>query len=141
MLTLSVKAGDTIRVGDARIRVVNKTGKLFCIQIDAQDGVVVELEKEGKPAAGISASTSLSVNRKANETLRSREDVVTIDRVERALFVAAELVYMHGDVFAPIFIRLEKELVEMRHVQSAVERARKMVRDREAATPTNHVRK
>lgn len=51
---------------------------------------------------------------------------VTVERIERALEVAAELVAHHGEVFAPIFIRLEEELAARRRTQSAVDRAREL---------------
>lgn len=50
----------------------------------------------------------------------------TVKRIEGALMVAAELVACHGEVFAPIFIRLEEELAARRTTQSAVDRAREL---------------
>jgi hypothetical protein len=58
---------------------------------------------------------------------RSRDnDEVTLERLERALCVVALIVVEHGDAFAPILERLERE-VEAARRDSARERARRIL--------------
>lgn len=47
-------------------------------------------------------------------------------RVERALIVAAQLVELYGEVYLPIFERLERELAQLQRKSSAVDRARRI---------------
>lgn len=54
------------------------------------------------------------------------EQPVTIERVRNALIVAARLVEYHGEVYAPIFERLEREMVEMQRSTGVSERARRI---------------
>lgn len=56
------------------------------------------------------------------------DERMTAQRVERALIVAAELVDLYGEVYAPIFERLEAEFIELRRRETAIERARQVVR-------------
>lgn len=60
--------------------------------------------------------------------MTSRSDLTLEQRVERALITAARIVDMHGDVYVPIFERLERELLEIRRKGSAAERARMIAR-------------
>jgi hypothetical protein len=55
------------------------------------------------------------------------EKPITVERLERALAIAAYVVARHGDVYAPIFERLERELEEVRRRRAAADRARAMV--------------
>lgn len=53
---------------------------------------------------------------------------ITTERIERALRDAASLVAAPGgDVYVPIFERLERELAERQNRQDAVARARALV--------------
>lgn len=52
---------------------------------------------------------------------------ITVDRIERALAVAAYVVVNHGDVYLPIFERLECELADAKRRADAVGRARAIV--------------
>jgi hypothetical protein len=54
-------------------------------------------------------------------------DEITVERLERALAVCAYLVRRDGPVVAPIFERLERELVALRAQQDTVARAKKML--------------
>lgn len=49
-------------------------------------------------------------------------------RIERALLTAAQLVEYHGEVYAPIFERLEQELAALERRDSAAARARRLAR-------------
>ncbi len=51
---------------------------------------------------------------------------VTIERLQRGLIVAAKLVHYHGDVFAPIFERLERELIDMQRRSATTDRAKRI---------------
>lgn len=53
---------------------------------------------------------------------------VTVERLERALLTAARIVDLHGDVYLPIFERLEAELADRRARQSSLSRARALSR-------------
>jgi hypothetical protein len=52
---------------------------------------------------------------------------VTIERLERALAVAAYIVTRDGPKAVPIFERLERELAAMRADQDAIGRAKKLL--------------
>jgi hypothetical protein len=58
--------------------------------------------------------------------------VVTIERLERAMALLAFLIERDGDVHLPMFERLEKELNEMRHKAATRERARAWLRPEDA---------
>jgi hypothetical protein len=55
-------------------------------------------------------------------------DEVTIERLERALALAAYLVSIDGEKAAPIFERLERELNTARAQQDTMARAQRMLR-------------
>jgi len=52
---------------------------------------------------------------------------ITIERLERALAVAAYMVVLHGPCAAPTFERLERELATMRSNHDAVGRAKRLL--------------
>jgi hypothetical protein len=52
------------------------------------------------------------------------EESVTLARLERALMTVAHVVMQHGDRYAPIFERLERELAAARERSATVDRAR-----------------
>lgn len=52
---------------------------------------------------------------------------VSIERLERALAIAAYVVTLDGPVAAPLFDRLERELAKARATQDTVSRARALV--------------
>jgi len=52
---------------------------------------------------------------------------VTIERLERALAVAAYLVTRHGVKAVPIFEKLERELARMKSDQDAIGRAKQLL--------------
>jgi hypothetical protein len=52
---------------------------------------------------------------------------ITIERLERALAVAAYLVTRHGIKAVPIFERLERELAKMKSDQDAIGRAKQLL--------------
>jgi hypothetical protein len=55
------------------------------------------------------------------------DEPITIERLERALAVAAYIVTLDGPKAVPIFERLERELAAMRADQDAVGRAKKLL--------------
>lgn|GEM_PF-1679613 len=55
---------------------------------------------------------------------KPRDSHLTETRLERALMAVAWLVTQHGDVYAPIFEKLERELATMRQTSTPVDRAR-----------------
>lgn len=52
---------------------------------------------------------------------------VTIERLERALAIAAYVVVLDGPVAAPLFNRLERELAQARAAGDTVTRARALL--------------
>lgn len=52
---------------------------------------------------------------------------VTIERLERALAIAAYVVVLDGPVAAPLFDRLERELATARAANNTVDRARALL--------------
>jgi hypothetical protein len=66
---------------------------------------------------------------------RHGDDVVTLDRLERALTLAAYLVSLDGDAAVPIFERLEREYAAARANQDAKERAQQMLQTFKANNP------
>lgn len=54
-------------------------------------------------------------------------NVVTIERLERALALAAYFVVLDGPIAAPLFDRLERELAAARKADDTVARARALV--------------
>ncbi len=52
---------------------------------------------------------------------------VTEERLERALMNMAYIITLHGEVYAPLFDRIERELLEMRQKTTATERARRLL--------------
>lgn len=52
---------------------------------------------------------------------------VTIERLERALAIAAYVVVLDGPVAAPLFNRLERELEKARATDDSVSRARALL--------------
>lgn len=61
------------------------------------------------------------------KTVKPPRQPVTIERLERGLAMAAYLLVLHGPVLAPVFERLERELVTMKADQDAVGRAKKLL--------------
>lgn len=55
------------------------------------------------------------------------DDPVTEDRIERALVLTAYIVTRHGEVYAPLFDRLESELHAARRARAPAERARRVL--------------
>lgn len=55
---------------------------------------------------------------------RQQTEQVTIDEGRRALVVAARLVELYGEIYLPLFERLEAELLELQRRGSALDRAR-----------------
>jgi hypothetical protein len=60
-------------------------------------------------------------------TKEALHEPITIDRLERALAVAAYMVVLHGPSVAPTFERLERELATMRSNHDAVGRAKRLL--------------
>jgi hypothetical protein len=61
------------------------------------------------------------------KTINAPHQPVTIERLERALAMAAYMMVVDGPVAAPIFERLERELALMKANQDAVGRAKKLL--------------
>lgn len=59
---------------------------------------------------------------------RQRTQEVTIEEGRRALLVGARLVDLYGEIYLPLFERLEAEFMELQRRGSAVERARALAR-------------
>lgn len=57
----------------------------------------------------------------------SRGPGITVDRIERALVLTAHIVGLDGEVYLPIFNRLEEELQAARRQQDAMSRARGVI--------------
>lgn len=57
---------------------------------------------------------------------RDTDQPVTIERVRDALIVAARLVEYHGEVYAPLFERMEREMLEIQRSTGVSERARRI---------------
>lgn len=55
---------------------------------------------------------------------KARDSELTEARLERALMAVAWLITRHGAVYAPIFERLEQELIAMRRSSNPIDRAR-----------------
>ena len=53
---------------------------------------------------------------------------LTIERLERALVVAAHLMERHGSLMVPIFEKLERELAKMKSDQDAIGRAEQLLK-------------
>lgn len=64
-----------------------------------------------------------------NRKLSSR--TVTIDEGERALIVAAQLVDLYGEIYLPLFERLEEGLIELERREAATDRARHIAKTRD----------
>jgi len=58
---------------------------------------------------------------------------LTIERLERALVVAAQLMERHGPLMVPIFEKLERELAKVKSDQDAIGRAKKLLESYEMA--------
>lgn len=54
-------------------------------------------------------------------------EAVSVDQLERALIFVAYLVTRHGATYAPLFDRLERELLEARRQAGPIERARRIL--------------
>lgn len=61
-------------------------------------------------------------------TRRPASNLVTVERLQRALITAATLVDRYGEVYTPIFERIERELADRENQHSATWRARQLVR-------------
>lgn len=61
-------------------------------------------------------------------TRRPNDRTVTLDEGRRALVVAARLVDLYGEIYLPLFERLERELVALSQREDAIERARLIAR-------------
>jgi hypothetical protein len=55
------------------------------------------------------------------------DGAVTIERLERGLAIAAQLLLLDGPVVAPIFEKLERDLETMRSTQDVVGRAARLL--------------
>jgi hypothetical protein len=60
-------------------------------------------------------------------------NAATIERLERALALAAYIVVLDGPIAAPLFSRLERELIAARATDDAVARARALLEHYKAA--------
>jgi hypothetical protein len=60
---------------------------------------------------------------------RQRTEEVTIEEGRRALLVGARLVDLYGEIYLPLFERLEAEFMELQRRGSAVERALALARE------------
>jgi hypothetical protein len=49
---------------------------------------------------------------------------LTIERLERALLLIAYMMELDGDVYVPIYAKLEAELATMKHTEGTMQRAR-----------------
>jgi gamma-glutamyltranspeptidase len=57
---------------------------------------------------------------------------VTKDRIEAALIIVARhVVALGGDVYLPVYERLERELAALEARETAIDRARRLVRERQ----------
>jgi hypothetical protein len=54
-------------------------------------------------------------------------DVITVERLERALALCAYLVELDGPIVVPLFLRIERELAALRSQQDATERAKRLL--------------
>lgn len=57
-LTLTVKVGETVCIGDARVCVVKKSGQLASLRIDVDRDVPISLEKNDGPGKTTTRLTS-----------------------------------------------------------------------------------
>jgi hypothetical protein len=64
---------------------------------------------------------------------KSGSRAVTLDECERALIVAAELVDLYGEIYLPLFERLEEGLIELERRGSATDRARELAKSGDLA--------
>jgi hypothetical protein len=55
------------------------------------------------------------------------DDVITVERLERALAVCAYLIVRHGDYVTPLFERIERDLAALRAQHAAVDRAKALL--------------
>jgi hypothetical protein len=55
------------------------------------------------------------------------DDVVTVERLERALVLCAYLVELDGPIMIPMFQRVERDLAALRAQQGATERAKALL--------------
>lgn len=60
---------------------------------------------------------------------------ITVERLERALAVAAYVVVLDGPVMVPIFERLERELAAMRRQEDTVARAKRLLETYSSRSP------
>lgn len=58
---------------------------------------------------------------------RPAEQKVTLDRVERGLVLLAHVIALDGEVYVPLFDRLEEELQALQRKQDTMNRARQIV--------------
>ncbi|MET4801407.1 hypothetical protein [Bradyrhizobium sp. LB11.1] len=54
-------------------------------------------------------------------------EAITVERLERAVALAAYLVGLDGPKRVPLFERLERELTAMRQTEDAMDRARRLL--------------
>ena len=54
---------------------------------------------------------------------------LTIERLERCLKVSAKVVSIHGDKYLPLFVRINRELEEMRNKKMMMDLANKIAND------------
>jgi hypothetical protein len=57
----------------------------------------------------------------------SDPEPITMERLERALAVAAYMITLHGPIAVPLFERLEREIVGMRSRDDAIGRAKRLL--------------
>jgi hypothetical protein len=55
------------------------------------------------------------------------DDVITVERLERALVLCAYLVELDGPIMIPMFQRLERDLAVLRAQQDTVARAKRLL--------------
>jgi hypothetical protein len=68
--------------------------------------------------------------------MTSRSDRTLRERIERAMETLALIMEDDGEVYAPIFERLEQELAALDRRDSAVDRARRLARRRQLLAQT-----
>jgi hypothetical protein len=55
------------------------------------------------------------------------DDVITVERLERALVLCAYLVELDGPIMIPLFQRVERDLAAVRSQHDATERAKRLL--------------
>jgi hypothetical protein len=55
------------------------------------------------------------------------DDVITVERLERALVLCAYLIELDGPIMIPMFERIERDLAALRQTQDTVARAKALL--------------